>query len=57
MKIKALATIIMRQYLEDSELFEVEIEHASFLWKSEREKEWLPYTGMGEKIGPKPGES
>lgn len=42
------STIMMKQYLEDTGMFEVEIERTQFIWKSEREKEWLPLAGVGE---------
>ena len=47
------STIMMKQYLEDSGLFEVEVARTKFIWKWEREKEWLPYADAGESEGTK----
>ena len=33
------STIIMKQYLEDTGLFEVEVARTQFIWKHEREKD------------------
>ena len=41
------STIMMKQYLEESGLFEVDVERTKFLWKHEREEEWLKYAGTG----------
>lgn len=43
------STIMMRQYLLDSGLFEVEIARTGNVWRSEREAEYLPLAGVGEK--------
>ena len=51
------STIMMRQFLEESGLFEVEVARTRFIWKWEREKEYLPLAGVGESEGvkqPKP---
>ncbi len=45
------STIMMRQYLEDTGMFEVEVARTRFIWKWEREKDWLPLAGVGEKEG------
>ena len=41
------STIMMKQYLEESGLFEVDIERTQFLWHADREKDWLPHAGEG----------
>lgn len=45
------STIMMKQYLEGTGLFEVDIERTKFLWKHEREEKWLEYAGTGEWEG------
>jgi len=42
------STIMMKQYLEETGLFEVEIARTHYIWKSEREQSWLPLAGAGE---------
>ena len=42
------STIMMKQYLEESGLFEVDIERTKFLWKADREKDWLKHAGEGD---------
>ncbi len=42
------STIMMRQYLEDSGLFTVDVARTHYLWKAEREKNFLPVAGVGE---------
>ena len=42
------STIMMKQYLEESGLFEVDIERTKFLWNGDREKDWLQYAGEGD---------
>ena len=42
------STIIMKQYLEETGLFEVEVARTQFIWNSEREKAFLPLAGVGE---------
>ncbi len=42
------ATIMMRQYLQESGLFEVDVARTKFLWKAGREKSFLPLAGAGE---------
>jgi type 1 glutamine amidotransferase len=36
---------MMKQYLEDTGLFEVEIDRCRYIWKSDREKAFLPLAG------------
>ncbi|MCF7849173.1 MAG: ThuA domain-containing protein [Kiritimatiellales bacterium] len=42
------STIMMKQYLEETGLFEVDIDRTRFTWKAEREKAFLPLAGVGE---------
>lgn len=42
------STIVMKDYLEASGLFEVEVARTHYLWKWEREEAWLPLAGTGE---------
>lgn len=42
------STIMMKQYLEETGLFKVDIYRSQFTWKAEREKEFLPLAGVGE---------
>ncbi|MCU0788523.1 MAG: ThuA domain-containing protein [Verrucomicrobia bacterium] len=42
------STIMMKQYLEHTGLFEVDIARSRYLWKAEREKDYLPLAGVGE---------
>lgn len=42
------STIMMRQYLEETGLFEVDIYRSKYTWKAEREKEYLPLAGVGK---------
>ena len=42
------STIMMKQYLEETGLFEVDIYRSQYTWKAEREKEFLPMAGVGE---------
>jgi type 1 glutamine amidotransferase len=42
------STIMMKQYLEETGLFEVDICRTKFTWKAEREKAFLPLAGVGE---------
>ena len=41
------STIMMKQYLEDTGLFEVDIDRTHFTWKAKREKAFLPMAGVG----------
>lgn len=45
------STIMMKTYLEETGLFEVEIARTQFIWKWQREKAYLPLAGVGEKEG------
>jgi type 1 glutamine amidotransferase len=42
------STIMMKQYLEETGLFEVDINRTVFTWKAQREKAFLPLAGIGE---------
>ncbi|MES2477081.1 MAG: ThuA domain-containing protein [Verrucomicrobiota bacterium] len=46
------STVMMRKYLEQSGLFEVDVARTRFLWNSEREKAFLPMAGAdaGEEL-------
>ncbi|ADE54526.1 ThuA domain-containing protein [Coraliomargarita akajimensis] len=41
------STIMMKQYLEETGLFEVDIDRTRYVWKSWREKDFLPLAGTG----------
>jgi len=42
------STIMMKQYLEDTGLFEVEVDRTQFTWRAKREESWLPLAKAGE---------
>ncbi len=42
------STIMMKQYLEDTGLFEVDVDRTKYTWRAEREKAFLPLAGVGE---------
>ncbi len=42
------STIMMKQYLEETGLFTVDIDRTAYTWKAEREKAFLPLAGVGE---------
>jgi type 1 glutamine amidotransferase len=42
------STVMMKQYLEDSGLFEVEVARTKFISNYKREESWLPLAGAGE---------
>ena len=42
------STIMMKQYLEDTGLFEVDVARTRFSGSAEREKDFLPLAGVGE---------
>ncbi|MGL4399549.1 MAG: ThuA domain-containing protein, partial [Luteolibacter sp.] len=42
------STVMMKQYLEETGLFEVDVARTRYIWKSEREKAWLPLAGAAE---------
>lgn len=41
------STIMMKQYLENTDLFTVDIERTKFIWKGEGEKDFLPLADAG----------
>ncbi len=42
------STMMMKQYLETTGRFTVDIARTKFLWQGEREASWLPLAGVGE---------
>jgi hypothetical protein len=42
------STIMMKQYLEETGLFSVDIKRTKYTWKGEREKAYLSLAGVGE---------
>lgn len=51
------STVMMKLYLQQTGLFEVDVARTRYLWKWEREKDFLPLAGAGEAEGlkePKP---
>ena len=42
------STIMMKQYLEETGLFQVDIQRTQYVWKAEREKEFLPFVKTGD---------
>jgi len=42
------STVMMKQYLEETGRFEVSVDRVRFLWRSEREKAFLPLAGSFE---------
>jgi len=42
------ASIMMRQYLEQTGLFEVDIACTRYIWRAESQQHWLPLAGVGE---------
>ena len=45
------STIMMKQYLEETDLFEVDIDRTRFTWKGNtREGDWLPLAGVGKTV-------
>jgi len=42
------STIMMKQYLEETGLFSVDIKRTQFTWKAKREKAYLSLAGVGE---------
>ncbi len=42
------STIMMKQYLEETGLFTVDIARSAYTWKGDREKDFLPLAGVGE---------
>ncbi|MES2981190.1 MAG: ThuA domain-containing protein [Verrucomicrobiota bacterium] len=45
------STVMMKQYLEGSGLFEVEVARTKFISNHKREEKWLPLAGVGESEG------
>jgi hypothetical protein len=45
------STVMMKQYLEASGLFEVDVERTRFISNFKREQDWLPLAGAGESEG------
>ncbi len=41
------STIMMKQYLEETDLFQVDIRRTKYVWKAEREKDFLPLAKTG----------
>lgn len=48
------STIMMKQYLEETNLFEVDIERTQYLNNSETHKDWLPLANVQEGVEGKP---
>jgi len=42
------STIMMKQYLEETGLFEVDIDRTRYTWQAQREKAFLPLAGVGK---------
>lgn len=42
------STIMMKQYLEETGLFEVDIARTQYTWKAQREEAFLPVAGVGK---------
>lgn len=42
------STIMMKQYLEDTGMFQVDINRTKYTWKAQREKEFLSLAGVGK---------
>ncbi len=42
------STLMMKQYLEETNLFTVDIDRTRYTWKAEREKAFLPLAGVGD---------
>ncbi len=42
------STIMMKQYLEETGMFEVDIYRSKFTWKGDREEKYLPMAGVGK---------
>ncbi|QDT38527.1 ThuA domain-containing protein [Stratiformator vulcanicus] len=43
------STVMMKQYLEETGLFDVDVARTQYLWKAERERKYLPHADVGEK--------
>ncbi|MCC5939287.1 MAG: ThuA domain-containing protein [Lunatimonas sp.] len=42
------STIMMKQYLEETGFFEVDIQRTQYTWNAKRESDYLPLAGVGE---------
>ncbi|MFC4874172.1 ThuA domain-containing protein [Negadavirga shengliensis] len=42
------STMMMKQYLEETGLFQVDVYRTKFTWEGDREKKYLPLAGVGE---------
>ena len=42
------STIMMKQYLEETGMFEVDIIRTKYTWRAQREKDFLPLAGVGQ---------
>ena len=42
------STVIMKTYLEETGMFTVDVARVRYLWKAEREKDWLDLVETGE---------
>ncbi|MEM1108744.1 MAG: ThuA domain-containing protein [Planctomycetota bacterium] len=42
------STIMMREYLKDTGLFEVDIARSQYTWRAKNHEKWLPLAGVGE---------
>lgn len=42
------STIMMKQYLEETGLFDVDIDRSYFTWRGAKEEDWLPLAGVGK---------
>ena len=47
-KVWPKSTVMMKQYLEATGLFEVDVARTKFIWSAEREAAFLPLAGAGE---------
>lgn len=47
-KVWPKSTIMMKEYLEATGLFEVAVARTKYIWSAEREKAFLPLAGVGE---------
>ena len=47
-KVWPKSTVMMKQYLEETGLFEVEVARTKFIWSAEREAAFLPLAGASE---------
>ncbi|MEM6643191.1 MAG: ThuA domain-containing protein [Bacteroidota bacterium] len=44
------STIMMKQYLEETDKFQVAVERSHYLWKANREKDFLELAGSGQEV-------